>query len=97
MVEDPLLAVAQQNMPKASESPYLSRFGPTSPLAPVGAVYAVKEPEQLPVIDTFIDEDTHPEFYKHHDDLESEIPEQEPILAHAHLVTHAKVYALADQ
>lgn len=90
LVEDPLLASAAANVPKPHASPYMSRFGPTSPLMS----FPVK-PTAEPVspMDTFID-------YNHMesaDATEDSIPEQEPNFAHPYLVVHAKVYAIAEQ
>lgn len=96
MVEDPLLAIANDNLPKKTASPHLSRFGIHSPLVPADMPYllAVKEPDApAPVIDTMIYEDED----RSHDFDEESVPEQETDYLHANLVAHAKVYAIAEQ
>jgi hypothetical protein len=95
MVEDPLLAIAADNLPKPSASPYLSKFGVTSPLAPPDMPYllAVKEPAApVPMMDTMIHEEDQGSFFD-----EDSVPEQPTNHHHAYLVVHAKVYAIAEQ
>jgi len=93
LVEDPLLAMAAANVPKPHPSPYMSRFGPTSPLLPPDSpLLAVKAPaEPVVPMDTFVD-------YERMDMQDSlSVPDQTPNLFQAQLVVHAKVYAIAEQ
>jgi hypothetical protein len=104
LIEDPLLAIAAQNEPKFSPSSRLSKFGVTSPL--VGAeensfLLAEKQPEiPPPTIDTMMhNSEASPSetgVFSHYFDEDS-VPEQGTNYAHAHLVAHAKVYAIAEQ
>lgn len=104
MIEDPLLAIAAANQPKISPSSRLSKFGVTSPL--VGAeeksfLLAEKQPENPPPrIDTIMrDASTdlsETGVFSHYFDEDS-VPEQVTNYVDAHLVAHAKVYAIAEQ
>lgn len=103
-IEDPLLAIAADNMPKKARSPRLSKFGVTSPL--VGAdepphILAVKQSPEFvpPTIDTTMrlreEALSSPAYFPTFD--EEAVPEQETNFMFPNLVTHAKVYAIAEQ
>ena len=100
-IEDPLLACARDNQAKAPASPYLSRFGVSSPLVCSAAenhLLAVKEWTPPPVIDTMMREPVEEQeqgIFSYFD--EDSVPEQETDYTRANLVAHAKVYAIAEQ
>jgi hypothetical protein len=99
MIEDPLLAIAAVNQPKPSASPYLSRFGITSPLCgPEDShLLAVKQQPETPplMIDTMMHDRPEQVVFSYFD--EDAVPEQATNYARADLVAHAKVYAIAEQ
>jgi hypothetical protein len=102
LIEDPLLAIAAVNQPKrSSASPFLSKFGATSPLCgPEDShLLAVKQQPETPppVIDTMMRDDVQTDLgvFSYFD--EDAVPEQATNYAQAHLVAHAKVYAIAEQ
>jgi len=86
MVEDPLLATAASNIPSSTF------VAPQSPLTPplsasLSGSFSVKAPPE----DAYT-EDVEVDMY----DAIS-IPDQEPNRSHAHLLVHAKVYAIAEK
>ncbi|KIW04681.1 hypothetical protein, variant [Verruconis gallopava] len=98
MVEDPLLAIAAEVAAKpASASPMLSRFGVHSPLVPsseMAYLLAVKEPvHPITPMDTMIREELLSKAF----DEEELVHDQSTDYHNAHLVVHAKVYAIAEQ